>query len=130
MVFRYKWPVFSWVVLLFIVMSCQNQPQVEFKDQGEGSFEGEGGSVMSSEQWENSSKTAEYEFEINADRNSTAILILKDADQEVRLKKTLKGGNNGTRISGVSSVGLPGTWMIKIELKNFDGRGSFSVDPN
>ncbi len=118
------------LVLSFGVMVGCGDATVSFQGNGDGSFEGSGGDKIKSQTWENSSSKAEYEFEINAESKSSATLILKDADGNEVLNKTLNGGNDGTNTSGVSSSGAAGEWTIKLELNNFDGTGSFSVDPN
>lgn len=92
-----------------------------------GDFTGTGDSGIYSFVWDNSSKTAQLNYDITTNSGSVRF-VLKDASGDVVLDQTRSAGGNDT-YAGVSSEGKRGKWLVEVTLTNFNGDGSFSISP-
>ncbi|MFV8226443.1 hypothetical protein [Christiangramia aquimixticola] len=93
----------------------------------DGDFTGNGGSAVKTFFWENSLITAEYNADITASSNGLFKMEVKDANGNLVLNKSLRGGVEPDSFSGVTTSGTPGTWSVTITLSSFNGDGSFSL---
>lgn len=94
---------------------------------GDGDFVGDGGSASKTFDWTNSRPTAEYNADITASAIGIFQIIVKDANGTEVLNKSLSSTSPDDSISGVTSVGVEGTWTVTISVTNFNGDGSFSL---
>ena len=93
----------------------------------DGDFTGNGDSGTYAFGWQNNQKKAEVNFDITTPTGSLQF-ILEDADKNEVLNKTRSAGGNDT-FSGVSDAGTPGVWKVTRIFTDFDGDGSYSVEP-
>lgn len=54
-------------------------------------------------------------------------MVVKDANGNTVLDKSLNGATEPDSFSGVTSAGTAGIWSVTIILTNFNGDGSFSL---
>lgn len=54
-------------------------------------------------------------------------MIIRDADENTVLDRSLSGNKEPDSFSGVTSSGTAGTWSVTIILTEFNGDGSFSL---
>ena len=92
-----------------------------------GKFSGNGGSAEKIFSWENSLNTAYYNAIITSPGNGLFTMVVKDADGNIVLNKSLPGDNESDSFSGVTVSGTPGIWSVTFKLSSFDGDGSFSL---
>ncbi len=92
-----------------------------------GDFEGDGDSGEYSFAWENSKKKADARFDITTNTGSVQMIIYDARGNEV-LNETRSAGGNDT-FSGVSQEGKKGMWKVTLILTNFNGDGSYSINP-
>lgn len=93
----------------------------------DGDVVGTGGSTSKSYTWQNASDKAEYNMDITATKGGSFQLIIKDANGQLVLDKTLDAGSLEDSKSGSTSTGAPGAWSVTVILTNFNGDGSFSL---
>ncbi|WP_243735748.1 hypothetical protein [Christiangramia sabulilitoris] len=93
----------------------------------DGDFTGNGGSAERTFLWRNSLNTADYNADITSSTNGLFKMEVKDADGNVVLNKTLRGGVEPDSFSGVTASGTSGIWSVTISLSSFNGDGSFSL---
>ncbi|MCH4824542.1 hypothetical protein ML462_15320 [Gramella lutea] len=93
----------------------------------DGDFTGNGGSGERTFLWQNSLNTADYNADITSSSNGVFVMEVKDADGNVVLNKTLRGGVEPDSFSGVTESGTSGIWSVTITLSSFNGDGSFSL---
>lgn len=96
---------------------------------GDGDVTGGGGTATASTTWSNSATKGEYSMDITSSNGGTFNLTVKDAAGTTVLNETLTAGIGDDSKSGLTSAGTAGTWTITITLTNFNGDGSYSVDP-
>ena len=92
-----------------------------------GDFTGTGDSGTYSFAWVNSKKKANVNFDITSSSGSVQMIVNDARGREV-LNQTLTAGGNDT-YSGVSEEGKEGTWLVTIILTEFNGDGSYSLNP-
>ncbi len=92
-----------------------------------GDFASDGGNATRTFLWENSLGTADYNADITTLAEGSFQMIVKDADGNVVLDKSLNGAVEPDSFSGVTSSGTPGIWSVTIVLTSFNGDGSFSL---
>lgn len=93
----------------------------------DGDFTGSGDNGTYSFGWQNNQTKAEVNFDITTPTGSLQF-ILEDADKNTVLDKTRSAGGNDT-FSGQSSAGTPGVWLVKLIFSDFNGDGSYSIEP-
>lgn len=101
--------------------------QINGVHNGDGDFVGDGGSASKTFNWTNNLTTAEYNADITASATGVFQMIVKDANGTEVLNKSLSNTSPDDSISGVTSVGVAGTWTVTINVSNFNGDGSFSL---
>ncbi len=99
----------------------------DFTGDIDGDFTGNGGTVARTFVWQNLLSTADYNADITATTDGIFNMVVKDADENVVLNKTLNGAVEPDSFSGVTSSGTTGIWSVTITLTSFDGDGSFSL---
>jgi hypothetical protein len=92
-----------------------------------GNFTGNGGSLERIFSWENSCDTANYNAEITSPGNGLFTMLVKDADGNIVLNKSLRVDNESDSFSGLTASGTPGIWSVTLNLSSFDGDGYFSL---
>ena len=93
----------------------------------DGDVTGNGGSTSKSYNWHNSLSTADYNMDITAVKGGSFQLLIKDANGKIVLDKTVIAGQGEDTRSGVTLSGTPGSWTVTVNLKDFNGDGSFSL---
>ena len=93
----------------------------------DGDFTSNGGSLTRTFIWQNSLSTADYQADITATSDGIFRMVVKDADGNVVLDRTLSGAVEPDSFSGVTSTGTSGIWSVTITLTSFNGDGSFSL---
>ena len=101
--------------------------QIGGANSGDGDFVGDGGNASKTFDWANSRPTAEYNADITATATGVFQMIVKDANGTEVLNKSLSSTSPDDSISGVTVVGVEGTWTVTINVSNFNGDGSFSL---
>ena len=99
----------------------------DFTGDVDGDFTGDGGSTTRTFIWQNALSTADYNADITATIDGTFRMVVKDANGNVVLDKSLSGSVEPDSMSGVTSSGTSGTWSVTITLTSFNGDGSFSL---
>ncbi|MFC3881172.1 hypothetical protein ACFOSV_13345 [Algoriphagus namhaensis] len=92
-----------------------------------GDFIGNGGSTTQTFEYKNRLPTAEYNADITASANGRFQMIVRDAVGTIVLDRALDGDMEPDSFSGVTSLGVAGTWSVTINLNDFKGDGSFSL---
>jgi len=90
-------------------------------------FTGDGGSTTQTFTWQNDLSTADYNADITVSTDGSFKIVVKDADGNVVLDKSLSGAVEPDSISGVTAVGTSGIWSVSVTLTSFNGNGSFSL---
>ena len=93
----------------------------------DGDFTGNGGSGTRTFMWQNALSRADYNADITATSEGMFNMVVRDADANVVLDRTLNGAQEPDSIDGVTSSGTSGLWSVTITLTNFNGDGSFSL---
>lgn len=93
----------------------------------DGDIGGNGGSTSKTYTWQNALDKAEYNMDITASKGGSFQLLIKDANGQLVLDKTLVAGGIEDSKSGSTSTGTPGAWSVTVILTNFNGDGSFSL---
>ncbi|MBL4715146.1 MAG: hypothetical protein COC01_08710 [Bacteroidetes bacterium] len=96
---------------------------------GDGDVLGKGGDATTSFTWNNSKTQGEYAMDLTSSNGGTFNLTLKDASGTEVLNKTLTAGIGDDSASGTTSTGTAGDWTVTISLTDFNGDGSYSLDP-
>jgi len=96
---------------------------------GDGDVTGASGTASATTTWSTSTTQAEYSMDITAAGGGSFQLIIKDDVGTVVLDKTLTKGVGDDSASGCTAAGTAGTWSITITVTNFNGDGSYTVDP-
>ena len=99
----------------------------DFLGDVDGDFTGTGGSVSRTFLWQNNQNTADYNADITATAEGQFNMVVRDADDNVVLDRSLSGATEPDSIDGVTSSGTPGLWSVVITLESFNGDGSFSL---
>ncbi len=99
----------------------------DFVGDVDGDFTGNGGSETRTFFWQNSLNTADYNADITSSSNGLFEMEVRDADGNIVLDKSLRGGMEPDSFSGVTSSGTSGIWSVTITLSSFNGDGSFSL---
>lgn len=99
----------------------------DFNGDVDGDFTGNGGTITRTFTWENSLSTADYNADITATTDGVFKMVVKDANANVVLDKSLNGAVEPDSFSGVTSSGTSGIWSVTITLTSFNGDGSFSL---
>ena len=92
-----------------------------------GDFTGSGGSGSRTVAWNNGLATADYNADITATATGEFQMVVRDADGNIVLDRTLSGNSEPDSIDGVTGSGTPGEWTVTINLTNFNGDGSYSL---
>ncbi len=90
-------------------------------------FTGKGDSGTYSFVWDNPKEKAHLNYDITTNSGSVQFII-RDARGDEVLNKTLTSAGPDT-YSGVSDKGKKGKWLITVIMKDFNGDGSFSINP-
>jgi len=131
-------------LICLIIFSCSNDDTTEnvevtvngtvlleigddFNGDIDGDFTGNGGSGSRVFAWQNSLSTADYNADITATSEGQFKMTVKDANNNIVLDRSLRGGTEPDSFSGVTSNGAPGIWSVTITLTSFNGDGSFSL---
>lgn len=93
----------------------------------DGDVRGNGGSASRTFTWPNSRPTADYNMDMTVANGGSFQMIIKDAAGTVVLDYTLIKGQTPDSKSGVTASGVTGNWTIQINLKNFNGSGSYDL---
>lgn len=93
-----------------------------------GDFEGDGNSGEYSFAWENPKTKAQVNFDVTTSGDGNVQMIINDAKGNEVLNVVRPEDGNDT-FSGVSEEGKSGTWLVTLKLTDFNGDGSFSVNP-
>ena len=99
----------------------------DFNGDIDASFTGNGGSLTRDFMWNNNLMTADFNADITATSEGTFQMIVRDADGEIVLDRTINGATEPDSIDGVTSAGTSGIWTVTITVTNFNGDGSFSL---
>lgn len=99
----------------------------DFNGDVDASFTGDGGSTTKTFSWQNNLTTADYNADITATTDGIFRMVVKDADSNTVLDKSLNGAVEPDSFSGVTSSGTSGIWTVTITLTTFTGDGSFSL---
>ncbi len=92
-----------------------------------GNFTGNGGSSEKIFSWENSFDTANFNAEITTPGDGIFTMVVKDADGNIVLDKTLSANNESDSFSGETANGTPGIWTVTLNLSSFEGDGYFAL---
>lgn len=93
-----------------------------------GDFTGDGDSGSYSFAFDNPKTKVQVNFDITTPTGSVRIVI-EDKKGKTVLDQTLSGGSGTDTFSGLSSEGKKGVWKVTLTLTNFDGDGSYSINP-
>ncbi|WP_282136091.1 hypothetical protein [Seonamhaeicola maritimus] len=99
----------------------------DFNGDVDGDFIGTGGNGSRTFLWRNNLNRADYNADITATSEGTFRMVVKDADGNVVLDKSLSGAVEPDSFDGVTSSGTSGIWSVTITLTSFKGDGSFSL---
>tara|TARA_R110001606_G_scaffold260183_1_gene407920 strand:+ start:4937 stop:5287 length:351 start_codon:yes stop_codon:yes gene_type:complete len=99
----------------------------DFNGDVDGDFEGNGGSATRTFVWQNNLSRADYNADITATAGGFFNMVVRDADGETVLDRSLNGATEPDSFSGVTSAGTSGIWSVTITLTSFNGDGSFSL---
>ena len=92
-----------------------------------GDFTGNGGDGSRTINWTNNLATADYNADITATATGTFQMVVRDANGNIVLDRSLNGNSEPDSIDGVTSSGEPGNWTVTITLTSFNGDGSYSL---
>ncbi|MDX1651449.1 MAG: hypothetical protein R3277_03080 [Brumimicrobium sp.] len=93
-----------------------------------GDFTGDGDSGEYSFVWENPKSTAQVNFDVTTSGGGSVTMVINDAKGNEVLNKTRPGDGDDT-FSGVTQEGKSGNWLVTLKLNQFNGDGSFSINP-
>ncbi|MCH8902311.1 MAG: hypothetical protein IIA45_00105 [Bacteroidetes bacterium] len=93
-----------------------------------GDFVGDGDAGTYSFTYTNSTKKADVRFDITTPTGSVQ-MVVNDAKGNVVLDEIIVGGASIDTFSGLTSEGKSGVWKVTITLIDFDGDGSYSINP-
>jgi hypothetical protein len=93
-----------------------------------GDFTGTGDSGVYSFFYENSSKKADVRFDITSQTGSVQLMV-QDKRGETVLDELILGGADNDTFSGETEEGKAGIWKVTLTLTNFNGDGSYSINP-
>ena len=118
------------LMVLATVTSCEKEEASIHVNPGgdDGDVTGDGGSVIATHNWNNSNSRAELNMDITAKNGGSFQIIVEDADGNEVLNETLVVGVGDDSKTKCSARGTAGTWKVTIELTDFDGDGSFTLD--
>lgn len=108
----------------------KSSANIEFQSNNDGDFTGNGGDAKDSREWDNNFQQAEYNMDITSDPKGSVTLTIEDANGETVIQRTIQASDPNDSVSGITKKGKTGTWTITVEVKDFDGDGSFSVSQN
>ena len=77
--------------------------------------------------WQNNLSRADYNDDITATPSGVFNIVVRDADNNIVLDRTLNGATETDSIDSVTLCDTSGIWSVSIILTNFNGDGSFSV---
>lgn len=90
-----------------------------------GDFTGDGDSGTYSFAWVNAQEQASVTFDVTTAGGSVQVIV-NDARGDEVLNET-RPSEDLDSFSGPTALGKKGTWLITINLINFDGDGSYSI---
>jgi hypothetical protein len=93
-----------------------------------GDFTGSGDNGVYQFAWDNSKSKAQVNFDITSPTGSVN-MVLEDKKGDEVLNETLTAGVGDDTFSGVTGEGKSGIWTVTITLTDFDGDGSYSLNP-
>ncbi len=99
----------------------------DFNGDIDASFTGNGGTTTRMFSWNNNLTTADYNADVTLATEGSFRIIVEDSEGMVVLDQTIQGGSEPDTIGGVTEAGTPGIWTVTIEVRNFNGDGSFSL---
>ncbi len=99
----------------------------DFNGDIDASFTGNGGTTTRMFSWNNNLITADYNADVTLATEGSFRMIVEDSEGVIVLDRTIQGGAEPDSISGVTEAGVSGIWTVTIEVRNFDGDGSFSL---
>jgi len=94
----------------------------------DGNFSGSGDNGTFSFAWVNSETKAKVKFDITATEGSVQVILNDKKGKEV-FNQTLTGGTSVDSFEGISEEGKAGTWKVSLIFTNFNGSGSYEIDP-
>ncbi len=92
-----------------------------------GDFTGNGGNTSETFNWQNNLSTADYNADITSATIGLFQMIVKDAEGNTVLNRSLNGSIEPDSFSGTTSAGEAGMWTVTINVSNFNGDGSFTL---
>lgn len=95
----------------------------------DGNFTGENNSGVFSFAWTNTAGKAKVKLTLNGPSTGTVKLTLNDAKGKVVFSKSLSGANDDTSFEEYSETGKTGNWKVSLVFSDFNGTGSFEIDP-
>lgn len=99
----------------------------DFNGDVDGDFMGNGGGATRTFVWLNNLSTADYNADITAAVDGAFTILVRDADGNTMLNRSLDGATEPDSFSGVTDAGTSGVWSVTITLVSFNGDGSFSL---
>lgn len=93
-----------------------------------GDFTGNGDSGTYSFTYDNTSSRADVRFDITTPTGSVNMMV-QDKRGTTVLDHTIMGGAPEDSFSGLTEEGKEGIWKVTITLTNFNGDGSYSINP-
>ena len=99
----------------------------DFNGDVDGDFTGNGGSASRTFVWLNNLSTADYNADITATAEGSFTMVVRDANGDSVLNRSLNGASEPDSFSGVTDAGASGLWSVTITLESFNGDGSFSL---
>lgn len=94
----------------------------------DGNYSGSGDNGVFSFAWVNTKTKASVKFDIDATSGSVQ-MILNDKNGKKIFDHTLTAGSGVNSYEGMTDEGKPGTWKVTLIFTNFDGNGSYEIDP-
>jgi maltose-binding protein MalE len=94
-------------------------------------FVGQGGSIEESFVWSNPSgaaSVAEYSMDITAASGGSVTVTVLDAEDEEVGAFQLTAGQGDDSLDGLTARGAGGDWVIVVELTDFEGDGTLTLD--
>ena len=95
-------------------------------DNFDATVSGDGDSGSTTSDWVNAGSQADVSFSLGVGTTGTVELTIRDAGGDVVYQQTISSDGQDSR-SGLTSVGTPGTWEVKIEVSDLNGTASISL---
>ena len=94
----------------------------------DGDYSGTGDDGVFSFAWDNTKTKASVKFDIKANSGSVQ-MILNDKNGKKVFDHTLSAENGEESYEGLTEEGKAGIWKVTLIFTNFDGSGSYEIDP-